>query len=392
MTVWSGTNGRFEMVSAGKIDVWMVVLICAPTHGKFKLLDSGGLRSDNFESRSACTTQTCWRWDINFLVVEEWKRYSTKIFFICGFKPHEHAMLRLKTVLNMTRYGNLCRGKRSTMIAMFMQFKDSGNQRWEPTTHPPNTCHVCFEGILIPDTPYEEVSPAIIVLDFPGHFSGTKFPHNAQQLKSSSWAKLVHGCAPQVWYLGRVSGVLRDAKSIWLAQQPKYDEYIVPVIPDTSMPSSVGRILAIDDRSWYRWILILGIMGSRWLSRLIIILQFRTEFHHLCNSITAQMRNRSREKHKQSPVSPSPPRTEPCPARPSRNASAWKWCSGATWRSGKPCGPKASGPRESASWWLNARSTRHGVRLKWSCRPPWKIPSTWFRRIGGLRSDNFESI
>ena len=63
------------------------------------------------------------------------------------------------------------------------------------------------------------------------------------------WAKLVHGCAPQVWYLGRVSGVLRDAKLIWLAQQPKYDEYIVPVIPDTSMPSSVGRTLAIDDRS-----------------------------------------------------------------------------------------------------------------------------------------------
>ena len=231
-------------------------------------------------------------------------------------------------------------------------------------------CHVCFEDILVPVAPYEEVSPAIIVLDFPGHFSGTKFPHNAQQLKSSSWAKLVHGCAPQVWYLGRVSGVLRDAKLIWLAQQPKYDEYIVPVIPDTSMPSSVGRTLAIDDRSWYRWILILGIMGSRWLSRLIIILQFRTEFHHLCNSITAQMRNRSREKHKQSPVSPYPPRTEPCPARPSWNAFAWKWCSGATWRSGKPCGPRASGPRESASWWLNARSTRHGVRLKWSCRPP----------------------
>ena len=39
-------------------------------------------------------------------------------------------------------------------------------------------------------------------------------------------------------------------------------------------------------------------MGSRLLSRLIIILQFRTEFHHLCNSITAQMRNRSRDKPK----------------------------------------------------------------------------------------------
>ena len=52
----------------------------------------------------------------------------------CGFKPHEHAMLRLKTGLNMTRYGNLRRGKRWTMIAMFMQFKDSGNQRWD---HPP---------------------------------------------------------------------------------------------------------------------------------------------------------------------------------------------------------------------------------------------------------------
>jgi len=47
------------------------------------------------------------------------------------------------------------------------------------------------------------------------------------------------------------------------------------------MPSSVGRTLAIDDSCWYRWILILGRMGSRLLSRLIIILQFRTEFHHL---------------------------------------------------------------------------------------------------------------
>ena len=165
------------------------------------------------------------------------------------------------------------------------------------TIPPCPTCHVCFEDILIPDTPYEEASPAIIVFDFPGHFSGMKFPHNTEQLKSS-WAQLVHGCVPHVWYLGRVSGVLRDAKLIWLAQQPKYDEYIVPVIPDTSMPSSVGRTLAIDDRSWYRWILLLGIMGSRWLSRLIIILQFRTEFHHLCNSITAQMRNRSRDKPK----------------------------------------------------------------------------------------------
>ena len=129
-------------------------------------------------------------------------------FFICGFKPHEHAMLRLKARLNMTRYGNFCRGKRSTMIAMFMQFKDSGNQRWGPPPRP--TCHVCFEDILIPVAPYEEVSPAITGLDFPGHFSGTKFPHNAQQFKSSSWAKLVHGCAPQVWYLGRVSGVLSN--------------------------------------------------------------------------------------------------------------------------------------------------------------------------------------
>ena len=47
------------------------------------------------------------------------------------------------------------------------------------------------------------------------------------------------------------------------------------------MPSSVGRTLAIDDSCWYRWILILGRMGSRLLSRVIIILQFRTEFHHL---------------------------------------------------------------------------------------------------------------
>ena len=202
-----------------------------------------------------------------------------------------------------------------------MQFKDSGNQRWGPPPRP--TCHVCFEDILIPVAPYEEVSPAIIVLDFPGHFSGTKFPHNAQQLKSSSWAKLVHGCAPQVWYLGRVSGVLRDAKLIWLAQQPKYDEYIVPVIPDTSMPSSVGRTLAIDDRSWYRWILILGIMGSRWLSRLIIILQFRTEFHHLCNSITAQMRNRSREKQaKNNQRRLSPPRL-PSPWSDSHRRRSW---------------------------------------------------------------------
>jgi len=73
------------------------------------------------------------------------------------------------------------------MIAMFMQFKDNGNQRWEPTMHPPNTCHVCFEDILIPDTPYEEASPAIILLDFPGHFSGMKLPHNAEQLISKSF-------------------------------------------------------------------------------------------------------------------------------------------------------------------------------------------------------------
>ena len=137
MTVWSGTNGRFEMVSAGKIDVWMVVLIYGPSHGRFHLLDLEGLRSDNFESRSACTTQTCWRWDIKFLVVELWKTLFHKDFFMCGFKPHEHAMLRLKTGLNMTRYGNLRRGKRSTMIAMFMQFKDSGNQRWGPSPPAP---------------------------------------------------------------------------------------------------------------------------------------------------------------------------------------------------------------------------------------------------------------
>ena len=145
-----------------------------------------------------------------------------------------------------------------------------------------------------------------------------------------------------------------------------YQLYRIPV---TSMPSSVGRTLAIDDRSWYRWILILGIMGSRWLSRLIIILQFRTEFHHLCNSITAQMRNRSREKHKQSRLSPSPPRTEPCLALPSGKSFGWKWCSAPTWRCGKHFGGRASGPRGSASWWQNVRRTRHGARLKWSCRP-----------------------
>ena len=33
---------------------------------------------------------------------------------------------------------------------------------------------------------------------------------------------LVHGCVPQFWYLGRASGVLRDAELIWLAQQPKF--------------------------------------------------------------------------------------------------------------------------------------------------------------------------
>ena len=68
-------------------------------------------------------------------------RYPTKIFFcsisttwIATLNPHEHAMLRRKARLNMTRYGNLRRGKRRTMTAMFIiQFKDaSGNPRcWD---------------------------------------------------------------------------------------------------------------------------------------------------------------------------------------------------------------------------------------------------------------------
>ena len=47
--------------------VWMVVLICGPSHGRFQLF-SGGLRSDNFGSRRTdYKTQTCWCWDVNFI-------------------------------------------------------------------------------------------------------------------------------------------------------------------------------------------------------------------------------------------------------------------------------------------------------------------------------------
>ena len=85
-----------------------------------------------------CNQSTCpWIQDTGV----SWTR-SSRLDCRIGRVPNRHspAMLRLKTVLNMTRYGNLCRGKRSTMIAMFMQFKDSGNQRWGPPPPPHLPC------------------------------------------------------------------------------------------------------------------------------------------------------------------------------------------------------------------------------------------------------------
>ena len=75
---------------------------------------------------------------------------------------------------------------------------------------------------------------------------------------------------PSVW----------GAKLIWLAQQPKFGWWI-HCTSYTGYQHAFFRRKNIGHSCWYRWILILGRMGSRLLSRLIIILQFSTEFHHL---------------------------------------------------------------------------------------------------------------